>query len=82
MSIQNYFNYSINRFCLCWHSIMDNAWATSLCNIVTDFSGLNIVNEIAASTAEILGFISIFEDSMLAGGSVEIINLKSPVYEI
>jgi uncharacterized protein len=67
---------------ICKSASLADAWATSLCNIVTDVSGLNIVNEIASSTAEILGFIAIFDDSMLAGGNIAIINIKSPVYEI
>ncbi len=62
-------------------SIAD-AWATSLCNMVTNTSGLNIINDIASETDDILGFIAIFEDSMLAGGNIEIVNLKRPVYEI
>lgn len=82
MSILYYINYSINRFCIHWYNNIDNAWTTSLCNIVTDSFGLNAINEIASSNSEMLGFLAIFEDSMLVGGNIEIINLKSSVYEI
>ncbi|MBS4012964.1 MAG: UPF0280 family protein [Bacteroidetes bacterium] len=67
---------------ICKSAALADAWATSLCNMVTDFSGLDIANKIAGSSADILGFIAIFEDSMLAGGDIEITSLKSSVYEI
>lgn len=67
---------------ICKSASIADAWATALCNKIHSKNSLHSLEELTSTAEEILGFIAIFDDSMIAGGNLEITSLKSLTYEV